>query len=147
MSVYVKRGGNGGKRPGAGGKRGAVYAPTRDKIAAREALRRLIDRHMERMCHAQVENACGIQHFFLRAEDGTFTRVTDPEEITRALNGPVTGYRIFTKDPHTPAFTALLDRALDRPAEQSQDINLHIDGDQDLLAKVATARAKLREKP
>lgn len=94
---------------------------TLSKEAAREVAREMITREMEPMIQAQVAHAKGINHFFLRDEKTKqFTRITDPDEIERALNSGEEGrnYWIFTKDPSVQAFTDLLNRALDKPAEQ-----------------------------
>ena len=77
------------------------------------------------MIQAQIANACGVQHFFLRdPATGQFKRITDPDEIEAALNAPNASkgstYWIFSKDPNVQAFTDLLNRAIDKPAEHLQ---------------------------
>jgi hypothetical protein len=69
--------------------------------------------------------ALGVQHFFLRdPSTGQFKRITDPDEIEAALNAENAGegstYWIFSKDPNVQAFTDLLNRAFDKPAEHVQ---------------------------
>src|SRR5262249_42119445 len=87
-----------------------------------ELVRRMITERLEPMIEAQIANACGVQHFFLRdGSTGQFKRITDPDEIEAALNAENAGegstYWIFSKDPNVQAFTDLLNRAIDKPAE------------------------------
>lgn len=113
--------GHGGARAGAGKKKGSKHASTLSKEKARELAREIITREMEPMIHAQIAHACGINHFFLRdPKTKQFVRITDPKAIETALNSGDEGsyYWIFTKDPSVQAFTDLLNRALDKPAEQ-----------------------------
>jgi hypothetical protein len=111
----------GGKREGAGRKAGAKGEETLAKEVAREAARAIITRELEPLIAAQIQHAKGIQHFFLRNDKTKqFERVTDAKLIEEALNKGEEGsyYWIFTKDPSVQAFTDLLNRALDKPAEQ-----------------------------
>lgn len=117
----------GGKRPNSGPKKGTKYASTLSKEAARELLRQRVLQDMEPMVAAQVAHAQGLSHFLLRdPKSGKFERLTDVDQIQRALNaaGAEEGrsYYIWTKDPSVQAFTDLLNRALDKPKEQEQDI-------------------------
>lgn len=119
----------GGARRNSGPKKGAIYAPTVIKEAARVALRDLILEHMPSMTKAQIAAAKGIDHFILRdPKSGKFERVTDPERIVEALNAENaeqgSTFYIHTKDPSTPAYTDLLNRAIDKPAEQEQAVKI-----------------------
>jgi len=122
----------GGTRPNSGPKKGAKYAPrqsTMTKELAREALRQVVLKHMDAMTEAQVAAAKGLNHFILRdPKSGKFERVTDPDRIVEALNadGAEQGstFYIHTKDPSTQAYTDLMNRALDKPKEQEQDLNV-----------------------
>lgn len=70
------------------------------------------------MLDAQIQHATGISHMFLRRPDGTFERSDDPDAILNALNsGDETSYYVFTKDPSVQAFSDLMNRAIDKPAE------------------------------
>lgn len=81
------------------------------------------------MVRAQILHAQGIAHMFLRQKDGTFKRTDKPTEIEAALNsGDENSYYIFTKDPSVQAFTDLMNRALDKPKEQAQEVDLKHDG-------------------
>lgn len=116
---------NGGIRPGAGRKKGFRFPKTLEKLEAREYVRKLVTSKLQPLIEAQVANAQGIQHFFLRDKvTKQFQRITDPDQIEQALNADDaeegSTYWIFTKDPSVQAFTDLLNRALDKPMEQIQ---------------------------
>lgn len=95
---------------------------TIEKEAARAALRQIVLEHMQDLVGAQLANAKGISHFFLRDKAGQFVKIEDPKLIAQALNSGSEGsyYYIFTKDPSIQAFTDLMNRAIDKPAEQEQ---------------------------
>ena len=111
----------GGKRPNSGPAKGTKYKPTLQKEQARDALRQIVLREMEALAAAQIANAKGISHFFLRdPKTGQFVKIEDAKAIQTALNAGEEGsyYWIFTKDPSIQAFTDLMNRALDKPADQ-----------------------------
>ena len=120
----------GGKRPGAGrpkGTTGIPQAATIEKSIARELIRQRILARMAPLVDAQLDNAEGIKHFMLRdPETGQFQRLTDPDQIVAALNMPHdeanSHYLIYTKDPSIQAFTDLMNRAIDKPKEQEQEL-------------------------
>jgi hypothetical protein len=59
---------------------------------------------------AAIDHAIGIRHFFLRnQESGQWERLTDPDQMTEALNKGH-GFWIYTKDPSVQAFTDLMNR-------------------------------------
>jgi hypothetical protein len=133
----------GGKRPGAGRKKGYKEQATLTKEQAREYVRQRVIKDMEPMVAAQVAHAQGISHFMLRdPKTGKFDRLTDPEQIEAALNADDaqegSTYYIWTKDPSVQAFTDLMNRALDKPKEQPQDLNVTMKSD--LPARLARAR-------
>jgi hypothetical protein len=110
---------HGGARPNAGMPKGHKTRKTIAKEEAREIARQLITRELEPLIMAQIENAKGISHFFLRDPDTKqFKRITDADEIERAIEAGEEHYRIYTKDPNVHAFTDLMNRALDKPAQQ-----------------------------
>jgi hypothetical protein len=120
--------GHGGARPGSGKPKGTRWPSSLRKEEAREKVRELITAHLPALVDAQVHHAKGIKHIFLRREDGTFERSDDPDKILAALNsGDETSYYIFTKDPSVQAFTDLMNRAIDKPKEQPQELNANID--------------------
>jgi len=93
------------------------------KEEARELVRKRILQDLEPMVRAQILHSQGINHLMLRQKDGTFKRSDNIEEIEAALNsGDENSYYIFTKDPSVQAFTDLMNRALDKPKEQEQEV-------------------------
>jgi hypothetical protein len=116
----------GGKRPGAGRPKGSKSSQTLDKLAAREFVRQRVTAAMQPMLDAQIAHARGIGHVFTRDKAGKFTRIENIEHIDRLLTegSEGTDFWIFAKDPSTQAFTDLLNRALDKPAEQEQAVSL-----------------------
>lgn len=85
--------------------------------------------------------AKGLSHFFLRDEKGQFKRITDEAQIEAALNsGNENAFWIDTKDPSTPAFTDLMNRAIDKPIES---VDMHVSGDAELLARLHAARKRV----
>jgi hypothetical protein len=132
----------GGKRPGSGIKKGYKYKHTLEKQAARELVRRLVTANLEPMLRAQIANACGLGYVYTRDKTGKFSRVESQERIDQLLAEGVANesYFLFSKDPSPASFKELLDRALDRPKEQAQEI--HISGEI-LTARLTQARRRI----
>ncbi len=108
---------NGGKRPGAGRKRGQ-NKQTLEKAVAREIVRALICPHLKPLVEAQVANAIGLKYLVVRdKKTGKFSRVT--EALARVEDGEEI-IEVWEKDPCIQAFTDLMNRAIDKPAEQEQ---------------------------
>jgi hypothetical protein len=65
----------------------------------------------------------------VRDADGKFSRVPDtitPEAMDALMaNGDVV-IEVWTKDPSTQAFTDLMNRAIDKPKEQRQQIGVEV---------------------
>lgn len=116
----------GGARPNSGPTKGTKYAPTLAKEAAREALRAVVMRHMDDMLRAQIAHAKGIGHLYTRDKGGKFSKIESQEQIDKLLAEGSEGedYWIFAKDPSVQAFTDLMNRALDKPKEQEQEVNI-----------------------
>lgn len=115
----------GGFRPSNPGGRpkGRKNNSTLSKEEARELVRKRILQDLEPMVRAQILHSQGINHLMLRQKDGTFKRSDNIDEIEAALNsGDTNSYYIFTKDPSVQAFTDLMNRALDKPKEQEQEV-------------------------
>src|SRR5215510_4685823 len=94
------------KVPGSGKPRGYKHPSTLDKEAAREHVRQRVMAELDPLLDAQLANAKGLAHFFLR--DPTtkqFVQITDPKQIELALNMGDVGsyYWIHTKDPSIQA--------------------------------------------
>ena|SRR5215831_8216238 len=110
---------NGGARPGAGRPAGQKMLKTMEKEAAREFVRRKVTENLNTLIDAQIDNAQGLKHLMMRdPKTGKFERITgDAKHIDKALKSKNACW-IYTKDPNVQAFTDLLNRALDRPAER-----------------------------
>lgn len=130
----------GGKRPNSGPKKGTKYAPTISKEQAREAVRQLVLKHMDRMLRSQIAHSIGIGHLYTRDKTGKFNKIENAADVDRLLTEGEEDrdYWIFTKDPSTQAFTDLMNRALDKPKEQEQEFK--ITGESDLIEKLITGR-------
>lgn len=108
---------HGGKRPGAGKPKGYKAPHTLEKEAAREVLRQLVFAHFGPLVEAQIANATGIKYLvvrekatgkFLRVGKGRAEKLKPEEEIVE----------MWEKDPSVQAFTDLMNRVIDKPAEQ-----------------------------
>jgi hypothetical protein len=111
---------HGGARKGAGKKKGTRWPATMAKERARELVREEITKHLEPLIAAQVANAQGLKYLVTRdAKTGKFVRVG--EAMARAGSHEET-IEVWEKDPSVQAFTDLLNRALDKPKEQEQDV-------------------------
>ncbi len=112
----------GGKRAGAGRKKGSKLPATISKEQAREALRAVVQEHMGDLVSAQISNAKGIHYLVVREKaTGKFLRVA--EGAAKLLTGEEI-IEIWHKDPSVQAFTDLMNRALDKPKEQEQEHTL-----------------------
>jgi CMP-2-keto-3-deoxyoctulosonic acid synthetase len=107
--------------PKTGGRRaGTPNHATIDKVLKREELRRIICAHLEEMTDAQVANAKGIKYLVTRHKNsGKFIRVTEAMAKVK-LGDDEEIIEVWEKDPSVQAYTDLLNRALDKPAEQVQ---------------------------
>lgn len=113
----------GGKREGAGRPKGAKSASTITKEQAREALRQIVLRDMEDLVAAQLAQAKGLSYMVVRDKaTGKFLRVA--ENQAAELNPDEQIIEIWEKDPSVQAFTDLMNRALDKPKEQEQEIKI-----------------------
>ena len=114
----------GGKQVGAGRPKGSKDASTLSKEQAREATRKLIMRKLEPLVDAQIANAMGIKYLVIRdKKTGKFIRVTETMAVAKLASGEEI-VEIWEKDPSVPAFTDLMNRALDKAKEQPQEIEL-----------------------
>ncbi len=130
--------------PNTGGKKKGYKAPAvLEKEYAREYARQLITRKMEPMITAQIAHALGIGHLFTRDKAGKFTKIDDQAKVDELLATGKEGehYWIFTKDPSVQAFTDLMNRALDKPKEQMQE--LKVSGELAIVERLAAARKRI----
>lgn len=131
----------GGKRPGAGAKKGQKLASTLSKEAAREALRSIVLEHMREMTAAQIAQAKGLRYLVVREKaSGKFLRVS---ESMAKLAESEERIEVWEKDPSTQAFTDLMNRALDKPKEQEQEIKLS--GDDAMIQALLAGRKRAAE--
>lgn len=116
-------------RPGKprGSKPGVPRGPYAPTLAKREAQRKadelareIVLREWGPMIEAQAKHAQGVSYMVLRNPDGTFTRATDEKQIDAACAAGASSFRIFTQAPNTQAFTAISDRAFDKPIERHE---------------------------
>lgn len=129
----------GGSRPNSGPKKGTKYAPTLSKEQAREALRQVVQQHMSELVASQISNAKGIHYLVVRDKaTGKFLRVT--QGAAEKLKPAEEIIEIWEKDPSVQAFTDLMNRALDKPKEQEQDINLR--GSVDIIGILRSRHAR-----
>ena len=137
--------GHGGARKGAGKPKGTKHATTIGKEAAREIARAMITAHLEPLIQAQVANAQGLKYLVTRDKrTGKFIRVTEAMAKTKsedAENEEI--IEVWEKDPSVQAFTDLMNRALDKPKEQEQE--LKITGEQELIGKLLAGRKRAAE--
>lgn len=119
----------GGARPNSGPKKGTKYAPTISKEQARDALRQIVLREMDSLTSAQISHAKGLKYLVAReTKTGKFTRLTQ-EQTEKILAGESDEFafiEVWEKDPSVQAFTDLMNRALDKPKEQEQDVNANV---------------------
>jgi hypothetical protein len=98
------------------------------------------------MVAAQVANAQGLKYLITRnKKTGKFERVSK-ERMEHLLATPdsdkeLESIEVWDKDPSVQAFTDLMNRALDKPAEQVQE--LKITGEVTVIARLQAARKRL----
>jgi len=124
---------------------------TMDKIAAREAVRQIITASIEAMTRAQIQAALGIGHVYTRDKKGKFSRVTSEAHIDALVKTGSQGkdYFLFTKDPSTHAYTALMDRALDQAKQQKIELEVTDTtrlSDEELADRIAQLSPKLKRR-
>lgn len=134
----------GGKREGAGRPKGTLNASTITKEQAREALRQIVLREMDELAAAQIAHAKGLKYLVTRnSKTGKFERVTKERMEQLLESGDETTLEtieVWDKDPSVQAFTDLMNRALDKPKEQEQE--LKITGEADLIAALYAGRTR-----
>lgn len=133
----------GGKREGAGRKKGLEAL---SKEAAREFVRQQVSAHLGPLIDAQIENAKGLKYLVTRdKKTGKFIRVTEAmakrKQDVLAENEEV--IEVWEKDPSVQAFTDLLNRAIDKPKEQEQEIKMS--GDDVLIRSLFDGRKRVAE--
>lgn len=136
----------GGKRPGAGKPKGYKHQSTLNKIEARELVRQAVIKELRPLLEAQIAHAIGLKYLVTRdKKSGKFIRVTETMAKAR-LGKDEEIIEVWEKDPSVQAFTDLLNRALDKPKEQEQDINLNVRDSDQVIARLHAARARLAKR-
>lgn len=131
--IARENGKKGGRPPGSKSKH------TLEKEAARELVRNIVTAHLEPIVMAQVAQALGIKYLVVRnKKTGQFVRVGQGA-AARALKSDEEIIEVWEKDPSSAAAADLLNRAIDKPKEQVQE--LKVDGDWE---KLAARLAKVR---
>ena len=88
---------------------------TLSKEAAREALRALVMAEMRPLVDAQISNAKGLRYLVVREKaSGKFVRVA---QARAKANSSEEIIEVWEKDPCVQAFTDLMNRTIDKPAE------------------------------
>jgi len=132
---------HGGKRTGAGRPKGTKN-PLISKAEARELVREMITPHLEPLIQAQIANAKGLSYLVVRdKKSGRFLRFDGTPE---KLNPDEEHIEIWAKDPSVQAFSDLLNRTIDKPKEQPQEVQHS--GSLDLVSRLQAARKRLSER-
>lgn len=95
-----------------------------DKLQAREFVRQYITAQLQPLLDAQVANAKGLKYLVTRDKrTGKFVRVGEAMARTKQGQDEET-IEIWEKDPSVQAFTDLFNRALDKPADPVQQLDI-----------------------
>jgi hypothetical protein len=132
---------HGGKRPGAGAKKGTCPPVTFEKNALRATARNIIGPHMADLIAAHVAHAKGLSYLVYRdKESGKFERVKAIEDVDQEANA----IEVWEKDPSVQSFTDLMNRLMDKPSEHVELTGAD-GGPLELVARVAAARKRLSD--
>ena len=130
-----------GKR--AGRPKGSKSRNTLAKEAARELVRQMVTAELEPLVKAQIALAKGVKFLVVRnTKTGQFVRTTKSRAARQKLKGDEEVIVVWERDPSTPAYLDLMNRALDKPKEQVQEVALNGDWE-----KIATRLAAVRNRP
>ncbi len=106
-----------------GRPKGSKNKTTLDKEEGRRLLREMVLANMGPMIEAQMSHAKGLKFLVARhKKSGKFERVSQAqvESILDGQNDEYVALEVWEKDPHTAAFTDLMNRALDKPTEHHE---------------------------
>jgi hypothetical protein len=132
--------GHGGPRPGSGRPRGRKLPKTLAKEAAREYVRVTVTSALQPLLEAQIANALGLSYLVVRDKrTGKFLRVTEAMARVKLASHEEL-VEVWEKDPNVTAFADLLDRAIDRPKEQPQEVT--VTASDELLRLLQAGRAR-----
>src|SRR3990167_1122092 len=113
--------------PRWGGKRkGHKSKATLSKERARDFVRERVCAELGPLTDAQIAHAKGLKYLVTRdKKTGKFIRVTEAMARHRsALSSNEEIIEVWEKDPSVQAFTDLLNRAIDKPAEQAHQVQV-----------------------
>jgi hypothetical protein len=99
------------------------------KRIARDIVRARITEHFAELIDAQIAQAKGLKYLVARDDSGKFRRI-GPGELADGAEH----VEVWEKDPSTAAFTDLMNRAIDKPKEQEQEVIIH--NSEELLARL-----------
>ena len=109
---------HGGRRAGSGGKRGAIYAPTRRKQALQAQWEALVALQFDAIVEAQLRAAIGISVVLAKRTDGTWAHYPDPDAtILARVRAGDEALRLTTVAPNPALLKQIFDRLLGRPGE------------------------------
>jgi hypothetical protein len=111
-----------------GSRNKATIRAAFDKELLREELRLRVREELLPMLDAQIANAKGIKYLVVReGKTGKFLRVTESMAKAKLGKGEEI-VEVWEKDPSTPAWTDLMNRAIDKPAEHVDLTATHTGG-------------------
>jgi hypothetical protein len=107
----------GGKRRGAGAKKGKLQKRTVEKMELERQFRARIAEQLEPLADALLRAAQGVEHLQAKDKRSQWTSVTDPGVMSKVLNGPDELRRISAKDPDVRALKECFDRLFGAPKQ------------------------------
>lgn len=125
-----------------GAKNKATIKSAVEKEVLREELRQMVRAELRPMTEAQIANAKGIKYLVVREKgSGKFVRVT--EAMAKVKLGKTEEIvEVWEKDPAIAAYTDLLNRTIDKPAEQV-NANLNVTGTLNLVERLTAGRERV----
>lgn len=106
----------GGRRPGAGAKKGSKQTASLQKAELLKQFRARVAAEFEPLLAALFASATGVKHMMVH-KNGKWTRVTDPVLMHQCLDTGETAYRITTQNPDVRALKDIFDRAFGSPTQ------------------------------
>ena len=107
----------GGRRPGAGAKRGSKQKGSLERAELLRQFRDRVAAEFEPLLSALFASAQGVTHMMVRDKTGKWTRVTDPVLMLRCLETGETVYRITSQNPDVRALKDIFDRVFGSPTQ------------------------------
>jgi hypothetical protein len=107
----------GGRRPGAGAKKGSKQKGSLEKAELLNQFRARVAAEFEPLVSALFSSATGVTHMMARDKSGKWTRVTDPVVMQRCLESGDEFYKITTQNPDIRALKDIFDRMFGSPTQ------------------------------